>query len=252
MTGKAEETKYRKPHDRLIVAADFRPVGVTGCSEVEDKVLDLAKKLEGTGVYIKVNSALRACGFDLIHVLHEQGLRVFADLKLNDIPETLGTDGVILREFKPDLLTVMCTTGVKGMIELKSKLPDTEVLGVTILTSLLEADTQTIYGCSVDEAVMRLARQAAEAKIGGFVCSPKEVGMIATQFGNCFTYNVPAIRPLCTLVPGDDQNPDRIMTTAKALISGATRLVVGRPILLAKDPLDMVKRILAEIEETTH
>jgi orotidine-5'-phosphate decarboxylase len=103
--------------ERLIVAADFEPpkqiLGEIPLGQrwVKQRVLELADKLKGTGVIFKVNSALRACGYDLIDELHARGLRVFADLKLSDIKNTLKTDGVLLREAKPEILTVMCTTG---------------------------------------------------------------------------------------------------------------------------------------------
>jgi len=104
-----------KPEERLIVAADFSPEGYGGIRGVEIKVLDLAEELKGLGVFIKVNSILRAVGYSLIVCLRNLGLNVFADLKLIDIPNTMKTDGEMLLEAQPDILTVMCCAGIDGM-----------------------------------------------------------------------------------------------------------------------------------------
>jgi orotidine-5'-phosphate decarboxylase len=214
---------------------------------VKAQVLALADSLHGTGVYLKVNSALRACGYDLIGEIRARGLRVFADLKLYDIGETLSTDGVLLREAKPELLTTVCTAGVTAMQMLKAELPDTEVLGVTVLTSLKDADTQAMFTCSTEDAVMRFAQVAADAKIDGLISSAKEAAVLRAKFGLVLSLNTPAIRPTWAIVPGDDQNPERIMTPAKAIKAGADRIVVGRPIVKAEDPYEAVLRTIDEI-----
>lgn len=234
--------------ERLIVAADFRPTAPDARQWVFYQVVNLVKSLKGTGVYIKVNSALRACGYDLIDLIHSHGLRVFADLKLIDIGETLSTDGVLLREAKPELLTTMCVAGVGAMRVLKSELPDTEVLGVTVLTSLDDVDTKTMFTCSTEEAVERFAQIGAEAGVDGLISSPKEAEVLRAKFGLVLSLNTPAIRPTWAIVHGDDQNPERIMTPAKAIKAGADRIVVGRPIVRAKQPYDAVMRTLEEIE----
>ena len=239
--------KILTPAERLIVAADFRPVAPDGRVWVRDQVLALADSLKGTGVYLKVNSALRACGYDLIDEIHARGLKVFADLKLNDIGETLTTDGVLLREAKPELLTAMCSAGFVALRALKAELPDTEVLGVTVLTTLKDVDTQAMFTCSTEEAVMRFAQVAAGAQLDGLISSAQEAAMLRAQFEMAFSLNTPAIRPMWAIVPGDDQNPDRIMTPAKAIRAGADRIVVGRPIVNAPNPYDAVMRTIEEI-----
>jgi orotidine-5'-phosphate decarboxylase len=239
--------KTLTPAERLIVAADFKPVAPNGKDWVEAQVLSLAFSLKGTGVYLKVNSALRACGYDLIGKIQARGLRVFADLKLFDIGETLSTDGILLKEAKPELLTTVCVAGVSAMQALKAELPDTEVLGVTVLTSLKDVDTQAMFTCSTEEAVMRFAQVAADAKIDGLISSPKEAEILRAKFGILLSLNTPAIRPTWAIVPGDDQNPERIMTPAKAIRAGADRIVVGRPIVRAEKPYDAVMRTIEEI-----
>jgi orotidine-5'-phosphate decarboxylase len=233
--------------ERLIVAADFKPGEGESKWQVRDKALGLADALHGTGVYLKVNSILRACGYDLIKQIHDRGLKVFADLKLYDIEETLGTDGDLLREVKPELLTTVCTVGRSSMKFLKSKLPDTEVLGVTILTNLTDSDTDLMYGASVEESVKNLVFYASQS-VDGFICSPKEARRLReVYFGFDFTLNTPGIRPAWATVAGDDQNKSRVMTPADAIRAGADRIVVGRPIVRAENPREAVERTLEEI-----
>lgn len=242
--------KDRKPAECLTVAADFRPnknSTVLGRIQVENEVLALAKNLEGTGVYLKINSALRACGYRLIDKIHSHGLKVFADLKLFDIKETLSIDGALLREYNPELLTVSCVSGVEAMKHLKDELPNTEVLGVTVLTSLTSSDSLAMFTCNTEDAILRFAEFARKANIDGLISSAAEVEMIRAKYGVLFSLNTPAIRPNWAIVEGDDQNPDRIMTPAKAIMAGADRIVVGRPITQAKNPYDAVMRTIEEI-----
>ena len=82
-----------KPEERLIVAADYSPKVFGGRKGVEEKVLSLAEELSGLGVYILINSILRAVGYNLIDKLHKLGLNVFGDLKLIDIPNTMAATG---------------------------------------------------------------------------------------------------------------------------------------------------------------
>jgi orotidine-5'-phosphate decarboxylase len=243
--------KILKPEERLIVAADFKPVYPYGRKWVRKQVLLLADELKGTGVFIKVNSALRACGYALIDEIHDRGLKVFADLKVFDISETLSTDGVLLKEAKPELLTTACVSGVVAMKALKDELPDTEVLGVTVLTSHKDVDTYAMYVCSMEAAVLRFANIGRAAKIDGLISSAKLAEMLREEFGIALTLNCPAIRPSWAIVPGDDQNLDLVMTPVKAISAGADRIVVGRPIIQASNPYDAVMRTIDEIASAT-
>lgn len=244
-----------KPEERLIVAADFNPpADYPGdpASWVRDQVLVLARRLRGTGVILKVNSALRARGYDLIDEIHGQGLKVFADLKLIDIVDTLNIDGALLRERGPELVTAMCVAGVKALTALRESLPGTEVLGVTVLTSLDDSDTDRMFSCSVEEAVTRFAKTAAFADLGGLICSPKEISVIKSirpAIPACMTINTPNIRPLWSIVENDNQNKNRSMTPAEAIKAGADRVVAGRPIVRAEKPYDAVMRTIEEIAE---
>ncbi len=242
--------------ERLIVAADYSPKDYGGIQGVESKVLALARELEGLGVYIKVNSVLRAVGYGLITQLHDLGLKVFADLKLIDIPNTMRTDGEMLTEVKPEILTVMCCAGIDGMHVVQSALGNmTEVLGVTILTSLNEEECQSIFTCSTRAGVLRFSRMAQLARLGGLILSPKEAYILAERFELTLSLNTPGIRPVWSLVESDDQS--RVLTPKKAIKNGAERIVMGRPIVkagsndkgLPQSPREAAERTLEEIEE---
>ena len=241
------------PAERLIVAADFKPLSTAGdCPQgrmwVVEQVMALANMLRGTGVYLKVNSALRAHGYGLIDYIHTCGLEVFADLKLFDIGETLSTDGVLLRETGPEILTVSCMTGTEALKALKKQLPDTEVLGVTVLTTIRDPECSGLFHYStVLDYVCRLASMADSAGMDGIICSAKEAKAVRQFIRPTMTINTPGIRPVWTIVAGDDQNPERIMTPTEAIKAGVTRIVLGRPIIGAKSPYDAVMRTIDEI-----
>lgn len=235
--------------ERLIVALDFIP---ENNSEWDRKrIISFVKALRNTGVYIKVNSALRAYGYELIYDIHEQGLKVFADLKLIDIKNTLENDALFLQYYQPELLTVMCVAGHEAIKPLVQLLPKTEILGVTTLTSLKNEDTSRMFGCYVEESVLRFAQEGVKAEIGGFISAPTEASMLRRMIGHNFTYNTPNIRPNWSIVQGDDQNSNRSMTPAKAIQAGADRVVIGRPITMASSPREAVMRTLTEIASAT-
>ena len=245
--------KNLTPEERLIVAADFKPddssILYRDTAEwIKEKILTLSYSLKDTGVYIKINSGLRILGYEIIPKLHKYGLKVFADLKLNDISETLKIDGLLLKKYEPDILTLMCSTGVASMKTIKEVLPETEVLGVTVLTSLGDQECKDIYNDSVESSVLRLANIAKTAGIGGLVASPKEAGVLKNIVaGTMMSINTPGIRPTWAIVKGDDQS--RIMTPYDAIMAGADRIVVGRPITTAENPKEAVERTLEEIKK---
>ncbi|MDO8524670.1 MAG: orotidine 5'-phosphate decarboxylase / HUMPS family protein [bacterium] len=248
--------KVWTPEERLIVAADYSPKECGGICGVDAKVLILAKELQGLGVYIKVNSVLRAVGYGLITKLHDLGLKVFADLKLIDIPHTMQTDGEMLAEVKPEILTVMCCAGIDGMHAVQEILGGTtEVLGVSVLTSIDEEECQAIFTCSTKAGVLRFARMARLAGLGGLILSPQEVDIVTKRFELVLSLNTPNIRPEWSLVGGDDQEKSRALTPEKAIKGGADRIVLGRPVLGAKpndkglpqNPREAVERTLEEI-----
>jgi orotidine-5'-phosphate decarboxylase len=242
--------KILTPAERLIVAADFElQAPGQNCAWACSEALCLADDLAGMGIVLKINSVLRASGYRLFNNIRDRGIKVFADLKLNDIGNTLATDGMLLREYCPHIVTAMCSTGVDALKALKAKLPETEVLGVTVLTNQTDADTMALYGCSVREAVLRLADIAARAEIDGLISSPDDLPGLWKRFGDIFTYNTPGVRPTQVEVKGDDQNKARVMTPAGAIRARATRIVMGRPITQAPNRREAVLRTIEEIKQ---
>lgn len=233
------------PAGRLIVALDFKPEHTY---EIEKTVLDFVERISGTGIVLKINSALRACGYSLAFKLKRLGFPVFADLKLCDIPETLTTDACLMNGFTaPDIVTVMAVAGSKATSTLVKAMPETEVLAVTVLTSMEDDECASIHGNGTRLSAGRLAEIAIEAGAHGLICSGHEATMLRQSHGDKITLNCPGIRPSWVEVKNDDQR--RMMTPLEAIRAGATRIVVGRPITQAPDPLEAVKRIIGEIEE---
>jgi len=221
--------------ERLVVAADFMP-DATGREGVRKKVLALAEELKEMGVVIKVNSILRACGYDLIKQIHDLGLRVAADLKLVDIRNTLETDGALLAEEKPEFVTVMANAAVDGMSALASALsktsPNTEIWGVTVLTTFGDKVSGEVFGCTANDGVLRFARLAKRAGIGSLILSPKEGKIVkADPELSELRLNSPGIRYPWSEVKADDQV--RFLPAGEAVASGIDRVIVGRPILNA-------------------
>jgi len=228
--------------ERLVVSADFEN---ESSAVAVQKTLQLANALQDTGVIIKSHTALRAYGYGLIDQIHDRGLKFFADLKLNDIPNTLRADGRFLHDKKPDLLTVMASSGEESMKALVQELPETEILAVTVLTSFSRMDATEIYGnMEVIEIVNHLAEIAYRSGVNGIVLSPQELDRIMMKKG--FTYNTPGIRPSSCIIKNDDQS--RCATPAEAIAAGATRIIIGRPITQSSDPRGAVEKILKEIQ----
>lgn len=244
--------EFSLPSSRLIIAADFKADQISehvlASTVVESKIMELAHQLLGLKVFIKLNSGLRATGYDVIEHLHLSGLGVFADLKLSDIKETLSTDGEILRHYKPFFVTAMCSAGPSALTALQEQLPETQVVGVTVLTSLTEEDCRSIHGSNIRTTVLRLIDLTVnKTPVRSFVCSPAEATIVREKFGRDITLITPAIRPNWTVVEGDDQNQSRVMTPAKAISAGSDFLVVGRPILNASDRRVAAERTIEEI-----
>lgn len=237
--------KELTPQERLIVALDLDPN--QGRKALKQEVLRFARELNGTGVCIKLNYVLRALGYDMVDEIHALGLSVFADLKLVDIPSTLANDGVLLNEAKVDIVTVSCSTGIKSIRKLKQALPDTEILGVTVLTTFDERECREVYLVDLEPSVNRMAYIAAAGLADGLICSP----LAASRFRNhhpLMSLNTPGIRPIWATVKGDDQNQEVVMTPEMAIKAGVDRIIVGRPIVQDVHPYDAVMRTIEEIE----
>ncbi|HEY0712964.1 MAG TPA: orotidine-5'-phosphate decarboxylase [Polyangia bacterium] len=227
----------RNARERVIVALD-----VPSLSSLEL----FLERLEGEPRFYKVGLELFVAeGVRAIEVVKARGGRVFLDLKLHDIPETVGRAVASAAELGVDLLTVHTAGGTEMMKRAAEAAGDRlTVLGVTVLTSLGPEDLRAdgIAG-SVGEVVGRRARLAAAAGIGGLVCSPHEVAE-ARAAGDKLLLVVPGIRPSGAAL-GDQK---RVATPGNTVKAGADFLVVGRPVRDAPSPAQAFADIVREIE----
>ncbi|MCL6678438.1 orotidine-5'-phosphate decarboxylase [Sphingomonas sp. RG327] len=172
------------------------------------------------------------------------GLPIFLDLKLHDIPNTVAKAAQALRPLEPAVLTVHAAGGRAMLEEAKAAAPEkTKVVGVTVLTSLDGGDLKSI-GVSGQpaEQVERLAELARLSGLDGVVCSGAEVKAAKAAWPNGF-FVVPGVRPMGSGVA--DQK--RVVTPREALDSGASILVIGRPITAAEDPEEALRTIAATL-----
>ncbi len=225
--------------DRLIVALDF---------PAAEPAMALARRLAGRCGWVKVGMELfYAEGRELVTELEGMGLRVFLDLKLHDIPNTVAAAVRSVAGMGASLLTVHAAGGaamLRAAYEAAMGPGAPALVAVTVLTSMDAGQMQaTGVGGEVAEQVLRLARLAREAGIGGLVCSPLEAQMLRLELGAEPQLVVPGVRPAGA--PASDQS--RVATPGEAIRAGATRLVVGRPITRAADPVAAVEGIVAEM-----
>ncbi len=183
-------------------------------------------------------------GLNLGKALLAAGKRVFFDLKLLDIDNTIEKGVGAIAKTGATMLTVHAypkTMRVAGKAAAGSGL---SVLGVSVLTSMDDADlAEAGYSRDAAGLVALRAQQAADAGIGGLVCSAAEAEMVRGIVGTKLSIVTPGIRPAGSAV-GDQK---RVMGPAEAIAAGATHLVVGRPITAAADPAEAARAILSEM-----
>ncbi|GAA4027374.1 orotidine-5'-phosphate decarboxylase [Sphingomonas rosea] len=172
------------------------------------------------------------------------GLDIFLDLKLHDIPNTVGKAVAALAPLSPAVLTVHAAGGHAMLAAAKAAAPaGCKVVAVTVLTSLDAADLAAAgVAGSPAEQVRRLADLTRNAGCDGIVCSGEEVAAVAEAWPGG-TFVVPGLRPAGADV-GDQK---RVMTPAEALGRGASILVIGRPITAAPDPAEAARSIAASL-----
>ena len=175
----------------------------------------------------------------------EHGMPIFLDLKLHDIPNTVGKAVEAIARLSPAILTVHAAGGKAMMAAAKAAAPaSTKVVAVTVLTSLDGTDlAATGISGSAKDQVKRLTELAGEAGIDGIVCSGEEVAAARDTWPEGF-FVVPGVRP----EGGDVADQKRVVTPFDALNDGASVLVIGRPITGAADPGQAVRDIMASLE----
>ena len=167
--------------------------------------------------------------------------KIFLDLKLHDIPNTVEKGLQALIKIKPLFTTIHISGGDDMMISSRASKKTTKILGVSILTSLDGHQTKTFYNQkNVSALVKKFAKAAKKNKLDGIVCSPQEIKYIRKEVGKDFIIVTPGIR-ISNKSKSDDQK--RIETPEKAISLGANYLVIGRPITKSKDPLKTLKEI---------
>ncbi len=212
--------------DKLLIALDV---------DTGRNALDLADNLRDLAGGFKIGSRLFTNeGPALVRALVEQGDRVFLDLKYHDIPSVVGSALRAASELGVWMATIHTAGGIAMMRAAKDSAGDngTLVIGVTVLTSFSQTDLKAIgVPQPIEDQVDAMAELAAEAKIDGVVASPLEIPRLRKQRGSDFLIVTPGIRKH---VQNDDQT--RTLSAQEAVQAGASYLVVGRPIIEAKDP----------------
>jgi orotidine-5'-phosphate decarboxylase len=221
--------------ERLIAALDV-PTAADARRLVED--------LGGAVAFYKIGLELATSGeyFTLLDWLVQRGHRVFCDLKLHDIPETVRRAVANLRGRGVTFLTVHADRGVlEAAAREKGEI---KVLGVTVLTSTSQADlAEQGYPQAMEELVLKRAGLAAELGCDGVITSGLEVAKIKSRFGSRLLAVTPGIRP----AGGDAADQKRVVDVTQAFRNGADYIVVGRPIRDAKQPAAAAESIQATI-----
>lgn len=230
------------PAERLIVALDHPD---------REAALAQAALLGPPCRYFKVGLELfSACGPAIVRELCGRGGRVFLDLKLHDIPETVARAVHAAGRMGAELLTVHAGGGVPMMRRAAqaARAAGVKALAVTVLTSLELSDLRQVgvEAASVEELVLRRARLAQEAGLDGVVASPREVRTLRAALSPGFLLVIPGVRAAASAVAAvDDQK--RTGSARQAIADGADFLVVGRPVRDAADPRKAVAELLEEM-----
>lgn len=224
-----------------------------------DKALDLVRRLAPWAGVFKIGSQLfTRAGPGIVRAIVEEGADVFLDLKYHDIPNTVVNAAREAARLGVGMFNVHCLGGSRMMETLAGTLkresqetgaPMPLLLGVTVLTSFSDEELRSdlLIPLPLGDYVVHLAKLAQKAGMDGVVCSPREIEPIRNACGPDFTLVTPGIRPAWA-ARGDQE---RIMTPGEALCLGADYIVVGRPVVEAKDPEEAAKRLLLEMTTST-
>jgi orotidine-5'-phosphate decarboxylase len=223
--------------DRIIVALDFPS---------QAKALALVSALSDSVSIYKIGLQLyTAAGPAIVQAVAATGAKIFLDLKLHDIPNTVAKTVTAAGDLGAAMLTVHLSGG-SAMLQaaVESKTPQLSLLGVTVLTSATqETLTETGLDAALADQVMRLADLGKKSGCDGLITSPREVGALRQRLGPDVLLVCPGVRP--AWAAADDQK--RFTTPREAVEAGADYLVIGRPITAAADPRSAVERIVTEL-----
>jgi orotidine-5'-phosphate decarboxylase len=224
------------PRDRLIVALDLPDLASAEA---------MIARLGDSVTFYKIGYQLAyAGGLPLVRKLADQGKKVFIDLKLHDIGNTVARGVESLAALGATFLTVHAyPQTMKAAVEARAG-SNLKILAVTVLTSYDDGDLHAAgYRLGVSDLVEARAQQAQVLGIDGIVCSPEEAAALHKIVGHQMYLVTPGIRPAGSSV-GDQK---RIMTPSRAIAAGADYLVVGRPVMEAADPKAAADAIQDEI-----
>ena len=229
--------EVKNPAERLIIALDYGTAA---------EALHLVGSMNGEVSVFKIGLQLyTAAGPEIVRAVAASGAKIFLDLKLHDIPNTVSKAVAAARELGVSMLTLHLSGGAR-MIEaaVSAAGEDLLLLGVTVLTS---SDDETLRETgvmgAVEEQTVRLAKLGVTAGIRGLVASPHELRSLRAAVGDQITIVTPGVRP--AWAAADDQK--RFTTPAEALRNSADYLVIGRPVTANREPVEALRRIIREI-----
>jgi len=230
-------TKTIPPEERLIFALDVPGVG---------EAKRLVRTLGDAVLFYKLGLELFTSGgyFELVDWLLAQDKKIFADLKLFDVPDTVAA---AVRQLRQRPITFTTVHGNDGILEAACRdKGDLKILAVTVLTSLDEGDLRDLgFSVDVHSLVLSRARRALEIGCDGVISSGLEARALKESLGEKLLIVTPGIRPVANR-PADDQK--RVVDVEQAIRNGADYIVVGRPIRNAPDPYQAAMEIQGTLE----
>lgn len=230
-------TPLRMTQDKIIVSLDV---------PTKEKALALVNQLRDQISFFKIGLQLyTAEGPEIVRAVLATGAKVWLDIKLHDIPNTVRRAVESASHLGVHMLTIHLSGG-SDMVRAATaaRANDMLLLGVTVLTSSTEETLREVgISGTVEDEVLRLAKLGLEGGIDGVVASPHEIRKLRTEFGNKIKIAVQGIRPTWA-EPGDQK---RFMTPREALEAGADYIGIGRPITAHQRPSEAVEKILKEL-----
>ena len=225
----------------VIIACDFSS---------KEQVFAFLDKFEGRKPFVKIGMELfYAEGPEIVREIKKRGHKIFLDLKLHDIPNTVKKAMNVLSNLDVDITnlhaggtTRMMEAALEGLMREDGTRP--LLIAVTQLTSTDQQamEDDLLIKEPIDEVVIHYAKNAAKAGLDGVVCSPLEAGKVHANCGEKFLTITPGVR----FADGDVGDQKRVMTPAQAKEIGSDYIVVGRPVTAAEDPVAAYNRCVAE------